>query len=95
MATHDRPERQQSIRASFAWSWQRLTAAEQQTLAGLTIFPGAFSAAQAGAETEARPETLAALVRHALLIQCEPDQYQFDRLTRRLAAEHRSARPAL
>ena len=38
----DMPERHQSIRAVFDYSWQLLTPKQQQTLAKLTIFKGGF-----------------------------------------------------
>ena len=52
----DVPERQQSIRAVFDYSWQLLDTTEQNKLAALSIFQGSFDrdAAQAVAATSTR-----------------------------------------
>jgi predicted ATPase/DNA-binding CsgD family transcriptional regulator len=42
-AMHDMPERQRSLRAVFDYSWNLLSAPEQQTLRQLAVFRGSFT----------------------------------------------------
>jgi predicted ATPase/DNA-binding NarL/FixJ family response regulator len=48
-ATHDLPERQQSLRAVFDYSWNLLSAAERQALRRLSVFRASFTREAASA----------------------------------------------
>src|SRR5262249_58582185 len=55
--TRDVPDRQRSLRAMFDYAWRLLSAAEQQALARLSVFRGAFDRAAAQAVAEVRATT--------------------------------------
>ncbi len=78
----DVPERQRSLRAVFESSWLRLTPAEQQTLAALSVFRGGFSAEAAG--RVAGP--LTPLVEKSL-VQRDGERFQLHEVLRQYAAE--------
>jgi WD40 repeat protein/predicted ATPase/DNA-binding SARP family transcriptional activator len=63
----DLPERQRSMRAAFAWSWQLLSAAEQHVLRQSACFRGGFDYTAAQAVIGATPALLTALVNKSLL----------------------------
>lgn len=97
---HDLPDRQRSMRAVFAWSWQLLTRAEQQTLQQLAIFRGDFAQAAATAITEASFPLLTSLQHKSLVhsLQTPPEiaaaaiplparRYQLHELLRQFAEE--------
>ncbi len=65
---HAVPQRQRSLRAVFAWSWQLLSPAEQQSLRRLAIFRGGFTRQAAAAVTGTSLQALSTLV-HKSLIQ--------------------------
>lgn len=85
------PERQRSLRAVFGYSWQLLSAMEQQVLARMSVFRGSFSrhAAQVVAQTSVA--VLAALVDKSLLRQAGIGHYAVHELLRQFAAEHLAA----
>ncbi len=49
------PDRQQTLRATLQWSWERLSPWEQGTLAQLSVFRGAFSVPAAEAVVDLSP----------------------------------------
>jgi predicted ATPase len=63
----DLPSRQQTLRATLAWSYDLLEADEQRDLARLAVFAAGCSLEAAEAVCETKLETLAALVDHNLL----------------------------
>lgn len=65
--TSDLPERQRSMRAVFASSWNLLTPAEQQALRRLAVFQGSFTRETAAAIAEASLPLLASLVNKSLV----------------------------
>jgi predicted ATPase/DNA-binding SARP family transcriptional activator len=64
---HDLPERQRSLRAVFAWSWQLLSAEEQRALRQMSIFQGGFDRTAAQAVIDATQPLLSRLCRKSLL----------------------------
>ena len=89
----DAPERQRSMHAVFAWSWQLLTLPEQQALRQLTVFPGSFTRAAAQAVAGAHLPMLTRLV-HKSLVQWDANdcpatggRYGLHVLLRQFAAE--------
>ncbi|MCE7985033.1 MAG: hypothetical protein DYG89_27990 [Caldilinea sp. CFX5] len=63
----DMPERQRSMRAVFAWSWQRLSPGEQRILRQCAVFRGGFTYAAAQAVTDATLPLLTRLTDKSLL----------------------------
>jgi predicted ATPase len=63
----DAPERQQTLRATIAWSYELLTPEEQRVFAGLAVFVGGCTLEAAEGVCEASIDTIAALVDKSLL----------------------------
>lgn len=84
----DMPLRHRSLRALFAYSWQRLTAVEQETLAQLAIFRGGFSPEAAKRVANATRQTLEALIAKSLLTAQDGRYVLVHPLIRRFALEH-------
>ena len=63
----DTPERQQTLRAAIAWSYDLLDEHEQQKLARLSVFAGGWTLEAAEAVCECDLETLASLVDKSLV----------------------------
>ena len=88
----DIPERQQSLRAVFEWSWRLLTPPEQQVLRQLAVFQGDFSRTAAQAVTGAPLALLTRLV-HKSLVQWDEraapvgGRYALHELLRQFVAE--------
>lgn len=78
----DVPERQRSLRAVLDSSWARLTAAERQTLATLSVFRGGFTREAA----EQVAGALASLVDKSL-VQRSGDRFQLHEVIRQFAGE--------
>jgi predicted ATPase/DNA-binding SARP family transcriptional activator len=83
----DVPERQQSMRAVFDWSWGLLNQAEQQVFRQLSVFRGGFTREAAQAVTGASLMMLTRLVRKSLLSHRERARYEIHELLRQFAAE--------
>ena len=89
--TRDVPDRHRSLRAVFDYTWNLLTAVEQQGLAHLSVFRGTFDRAAAQAVAGVRATTLVALVDKSLLRQAEVGRYNLHELLRQFAAERLDA----
>jgi predicted ATPase/DNA-binding SARP family transcriptional activator len=81
------PDRHRSMRAVLDESWRLLSAEEQQTLAGLSVFSGGFSAEAAMAVVGASLDVLATLVEKSLLRTAADGRFQLHELLRQFAAE--------
>jgi predicted ATPase/DNA-binding SARP family transcriptional activator len=88
------PERQRSVRATFEYSWQMLSASERDALARLAIFRGGCRAEAALQVSGASLETLAALVEKSLLRRDPAGRCSMHELLRQYAAEKLNAEPA-
>ncbi|MAT99675.1 MAG: hypothetical protein CL608_21245 [Anaerolineaceae bacterium] len=91
----DLPQRHSSLRAVFDYSWQLLTATEQQTLAQLAIFQGGFERQAAAQVTQARLPQLSALLDKSFLRRqlgetaaVATSRYEMLAVVRQFAAEH-------
>jgi predicted ATPase len=84
----DVPARQRSLRAVFAYSWQLLTAPQQQLLQQCAVFQGGFtlSAAEAVIAGISAP-TLQGLVAHSLLQQTADGRFQMHDMVRQFVVE--------
>ncbi|HZB86942.1 MAG TPA: BTAD domain-containing putative transcriptional regulator, partial [Gaiellaceae bacterium] len=69
----DAPARQQTLRATIAWSYELLTPAEQRLLAELGVFAGGCTLEAAAAVCRATAEALEALAGQSLLQRDEHD----------------------
>ncbi|MCE7985517.1 MAG: hypothetical protein DYG89_30450 [Caldilinea sp. CFX5] len=85
-AYRDLPPRHRSLAAVIEDSWRLLSAAEQQTLARLSIFEESFTAAAAVAIVETTPAILAALCDQSLLRRVTPHRYLLHEVVRQFAA---------
>lgn len=87
----DRPERQQSLRATFAHSWALLTATEAAIYKRLALLRGGFSAESAAAITTANQASLARLVDKSLLQRALAKRYIIHELLRQYAVQQLTA----
>ncbi|MEZ4862433.1 MAG: BTAD domain-containing putative transcriptional regulator [Caldilineaceae bacterium] len=91
----DVPERQRSMHAVFAWSWQLLTPEEQHALRQISIFRGGFDYTAAQAVAGATFPVLTRLLHQSLLQQQETTtgavRYLMHELLRQFAAEELQA----
>jgi predicted ATPase len=85
--THDVPERQRSLRAVFATTWELLSATEQNALARLSVFRGGVDRSAAQAVAGVAATTLVTLVDKSLLRRLEVGRYGLHELLRQFAAE--------
>ncbi|MFZ4659908.1 MAG: helix-turn-helix domain-containing protein [Caldilineaceae bacterium] len=93
--THrDLPARQRSVRATFDYSWQLLSAAERQVLRQLTVFRGGFLREAAAQVANASLPLLGGLVAKSLVRRHAEGRYDFHELVRQFAAEHLTDDPA-
>jgi predicted ATPase len=83
----DVPERHQSLRAVFAYSWNLLTASEQEVFRRLSVFRGGCDRDAAFAVTGATLPILTALVDKSLLYHRDNSRYEMHELVRQFAAE--------
>ena len=84
----DLPARQRSMRAVFDHSWAQLSQAEQQMLAGLSVFRGGFTREAAQAVVGATLRHLLGLVNKSLLQRnVERGRFHMHELVRQLAEE--------
>ncbi|MFV1859540.1 MAG: tetratricopeptide repeat protein [Anaerolineales bacterium] len=87
------PERQRSLRATFAYSWRMLSEDEQAVFTRLSVFQGGFGRQAAQAVAIAPLRTLSALVDKSLLRVSGDDRYQMHELLRQFAAEKLAESP--
>jgi predicted ATPase/DNA-binding SARP family transcriptional activator len=85
--THDVPERQRSLRAVFAYSWNLLTETEREALARLSVFRGGADRPAARAVAGIATTTLVSLVDKSLLRRLDVGRYRLHALLRQFAAE--------
>lgn len=95
-ATHDLPERQQSMRAVFLYSWNLLDAGEQRLLRRLALFRGSFTREAATRITDAELPLLMALIDKSLLRRAPEartgtPRYELPETLRQYAAEQLTA----
>jgi predicted ATPase/DNA-binding SARP family transcriptional activator len=92
LATRSRavPERHRSLRAVFEHSWSLLSAAEQDALVRLSIFPASFFAESAALVGEAAPAHLAALADKSL-INRDGSRYRLNPLLREFSFDRLKA----
>jgi predicted ATPase/DNA-binding SARP family transcriptional activator len=87
----DVPERQRSMRAVFAWSWQLLSAEQRRILRQSAVFRGGFAYAAAQAVLGTKPSLLTGLTDTSLLQWQETaageGRYTMHELLRQFAAE--------
>ena len=92
----DVPERQQSVRAVFAYTWQTLPTPMQQALMGLALLRGGFQLEAALLVVQTSLPVLAMLVDKALLRYDEASQrYEMHELLRQFVAEKVAEQPVL
>ena len=84
----DVPERQRSVRATFNYSWGRLSEAEQSVFTKLSVFRGGFTQEAAEAVAGASLRSLRKLVDKALVIVSANGRYEVHELLRQYAEEH-------
>ena len=85
---HDVPERHRSIRAIFDASWHRLSQAEQEVMAQLSVFRGGFTRTAAQQVAGANLKALATLAGKSLLqANRSRDRYDVHELVRQYAAD--------
>lgn len=85
MEFRDLPERQRSMRAVLAYSWQRLTAAEQAVFMRLTLFRGGFTRGAAQAVAGAALPVLARMVDKSFVQRGVGGRYDIHELVRQYA----------
>ncbi|HEX5750156.1 MAG TPA: BTAD domain-containing putative transcriptional regulator [Archangium sp.] len=89
----DAPERQRGMRATFAYSWRLLSAAEQGALRRLSVFRGSFTRGAAQEVAGASLELLASLMRKFLVRRTAAGRHVLHELIRQYAAEQLHALP--
>lgn len=88
-------ERQQSVRATFEYSWRLLNLSEQKALARLALFQGGFHKEAAAFVTGASLPILTSLVDKSLLRLHNTRRYDFHELIRQYAAEKLAEMPGV
>jgi serine/threonine protein kinase/tetratricopeptide (TPR) repeat protein len=82
------PERQRSMRAVMAYSWQQMSAGEQEVFAKLSVFRGGFTREAAEAIAGANLRILMSLVNKSLLYRdSATGRYEIHELLRQYAEE--------
>ncbi len=90
----DLPERQRSMRATFDYSWRRLSEDEQTVFKQLSVFRGSFTRESAQAIAGASLKILAGLVNKSLVRTSANGRYDIHELLRQYGEEHLLARQA-
>jgi predicted ATPase/DNA-binding SARP family transcriptional activator len=83
----DVPLRQRSLRATFDYSWNLLSATEQRVLQRLSVFQGGFDREAALRVTGASQSLLSSLVNKSMLQRQESGRYRMHEVIRRYAEE--------
>jgi predicted ATPase len=76
----DLPPRQRSVRATFEYSWKRLTAAEQEIFMKLSAFRGGFTREAAREVAGATAQTLRKLADKSFITMIHDGRYQMHAL---------------
>ena len=84
----DVPDRQRSVRASFNYTWERLSDAEQDVFMRLSVFKDGFTADAAQAVAGANARHLRKLVDRALVQILPTGRYDIHELLRQYASGH-------
>ncbi|MCD6344495.1 MAG: tetratricopeptide repeat protein [Anaerolineae bacterium] len=87
------PERQRSIRATFAHSWELLTERERDVLRQLSAFQGGFTQQAAREIAAATPEVLTLLADRSLLQRTLQGRYEMHPLVHQCTAEKLARSP--
>ncbi|MDY6876581.1 MAG: tetratricopeptide repeat protein [Chloroflexota bacterium] len=87
------PARQQSVRATFEYSWQLLSETERCLFTRLSVFRGGFRQEAAILVAGASPLTLSALLDKSLIRRVSPDRYDMHELLRQYAAQKLATDP--
>ena len=91
----DVPERQRSLRQVFDHSWELLSVEQQETLAGLSVFPRSFSFQSARAVTGLSLKTLRGLIDRSLVETTVAERYELHPLMRQYAKKKLADWPEL
>jgi predicted ATPase/DNA-binding SARP family transcriptional activator len=83
----DVPERQRSVRATFNYSWERLTEEERQVFMRLAVFRGGFAFEAAEIVAGADMRTLRRLANQSLVQALPTDRYEVHELLRQYGEE--------
>ncbi|MEZ4732370.1 MAG: BTAD domain-containing putative transcriptional regulator [Caldilineaceae bacterium] len=83
----DLPDRQQSLRVIFDYSWQRLEGSLQQIFLTLSVFHGGFTIEAVRQVAGASLSQLKRLAAQSLLVQTAQERYEMHTLLRHYAAE--------
>jgi tetratricopeptide (TPR) repeat protein len=90
----DVPERHRSVEGVFAQAWERLSPAEREALARLSVFDDGFTRVAATEVAGATTLTLAGLADKALVRRDRAGRYAIHELLRQFAARKLAADPA-
>jgi predicted ATPase len=85
--TRDIPERQQSVRAAFNYSWKRLSAENQELFMKLAVFRGGFSRMAAPKVSGAGLRALRGLAEKSLIMATPSKSYEIHELLRQFIEE--------
>jgi predicted ATPase/DNA-binding SARP family transcriptional activator len=83
----DVPERQRSVRATFSYSWERLSEGERDVFMKLSVFRGGFGFEAAAAVAGAGLRTLRSLAGKSLVQALSADRYEVHELLRQYGEE--------
>jgi predicted ATPase len=92
---HGMPERQQTLRAVFEYSWYLLSEQEQDGFASLAVFDGGFTRQAAQEVAGVSILLLAALADKSFLRRTAPGRYEIHPVLKQYGQEKLAARPAL
>jgi predicted ATPase len=87
----DVPERHRSMRHVFEHSWNLLSAAQQEILAGLSVFPGSFNFPAAQSVTGLDLKALRGLVNRSVVETSSTERFELHPLMRQYATEKLAA----
>jgi predicted ATPase/DNA-binding SARP family transcriptional activator len=93
IGTREAPERQRTLRATIEWSYELLPEDERRLFARLAVFAGGFDLAAAGAVSQAKLDTLHALVEKSLLGGSQEGRFLFLETIRAFALQRLEALP--
>jgi predicted ATPase len=93
IGTREAPERQRTLRATIEWSYELLPEEERRLFARLAVFAGGFDLAAAEAVSQAKLDTLHALVEKSLLGGSQEGRFLFLETIRAFALQRLEALP--